>query len=239
MARLPALVMTFCLATSAQATLLAYDVTQGIASGPPYPTEVIRFDVFHPNGSTVPPDPVHGLNIQLFNALTQVPPDDGMPLPMTLRGSDDGVGTSPGPVGMINALSTVPPDDGFPAESFFDVFFQVENGGSAGIINADVVPDAGRFFDVFFDVEVNSSAAHQAHFVAPENMAFTNPMIVPNQSASGFHLQFGLMRLNGTPPQELWTMQLTGHYIADVIPEPATAMLGLLSLGALGLRRRR
>ena len=95
----------------------------------------------------------------------------------------------------------------------------------------------GNFFDVFFDVEVNSNALHIAsfQFPHPELLIFVTPVVVPNEN--GIHVQFGVRRTDGVPLQELFSIELHGHFI----PEPSTltlAALALLSLLAHGHQRR-
>ncbi len=213
---------------SAYATGLGYNVTEASSSGPPYPAvPMIEFDVFHliPGGPTIP---LHNLGVQLFDASTPV---NGLPL--DIRGMDSGVGDAPGPIGMIDVLSATSPDDNFPADSFFDVFIDVDV--SSNILDQGILSVGDNFFDVFFDVEVNSNALHIAsfQFPHPELLIFVTPVVVPNEN--GIHVQFGVRRTDGVPLQELFSIELHGHFI----PEPSTFTLASLALLSLIAHRRR
>lgn len=234
--------------------VITYETREAAASGGPYPTSSIIFDVFYP------PDPIHRLEVQMFDAF--YPPDPFTPLPMDLFGADNGLspeGASPGSVGTIGAVTRMTVDEGFPTTTSFDVFIDVSpipgTSGPTSIINPEIIPNAGRFFDVTFEVPLNGTAEpgpdvfaqtgvpgarveHLVHFELPEDQAelliFITPRIVTN--AEGIHVLFDLERTSEVPPEPiLFTMEITGA----VIPEPAAGILLLIGAGLVVRCRNR
>lgn len=219
--------------------VISYETGQNIADGPPYPTDVISFDVFYP------PDPVHVIELQMFDAF--YPPDPVSPFPLSLLGSDNGIspeGRNPGSIATIAVVSGMSSDVEFPSSTSFDIYIDVLSisgiAGPTSISNPKIVSDAGRFFDLTFEVPINGNSIvggsvaavtsedrrvlHTVRVDLPQEqrnlLIFVTPRIVRN--VEGVHLIFDLERTSPTQPDPvLFTMALTGR----IIPEPTTAIL--------------
>ncbi|MGQ0633838.1 MAG: PEP-CTERM sorting domain-containing protein [Planctomycetaceae bacterium] len=227
--------LLFATARGAQAGLtLAYSVNETSASGRPYPTAPVTFDVFAQN-ATIPPDPIHGLAVSLF-AVSPREPD------ITLLASDNGAPGAPGRLGTIAALPGDPPDDGFPSSSLFDWIVAV-----MGIDPQPFLPGSPRLggvgesaFDVLFDLQTDGFiASHAMRFAIGDGqpLEFRNVAVGVPQSPS-FHLTFELVRTGDAPlDAPLFSAQLQGT--AAAVPEPASIFLFALSGAALFFARRR
>lgn len=225
----------------AHAAPLLFDVTQPEASGPPYPTAAVTFDVLQPPDPITPPDPIHTLGVSLFDA--SYPPDPMTPLPMRLLGRDDGAGRAPGRTGMIDAVLGNPPDGSFPAHSLFDMIVAV-----MGVDPSPFQPGSPRLgavgagaFDVLFDLrDERSVVSHMLHFAigAGQPLAFAGIQVDPPQSPS-FHLTFALDRTGGVPQNPLFAATLSGTLAVPEPPALALLAAGGALLPAAALPRRR
>lgn len=233
-----------CCCAAAQATLLKYDVTQRLTQGPPYPAlNPIGLEVVHmPPG--VPAEHVHTLNLELFNVT------NAETLAIVAQATDNGMGGA-GSTAMVD-FSHPTNANGSPLASHFDLFFEYPaNESQPELLGTPSIVQSDGWFDVFFDVSVRGvgTALHRGHFKTAEggSLHFDNVMVNANLNP-GFHLTFDL-NTNGvgfeavelqSEDDLLFTMKLTGKFTPP-IPEPTTATLGLIGLGAFGLaafRRR-
>jgi hypothetical protein len=238
--------LSLCCAGSAGATGLGYMTTQSSSAFPSDTSEPIKFDVHHVLAGGSSAGLLHELTVEVVD-LHFYPPDEVEPnptelLPLVLLGSDNGSEDTqgnrfPGPLGMINARLDTTPDDNFPSEVFFDFLIKANiEGKPANIINPEIIPNAGRYFDVLIDVEVHSNALHTARFALADDqpLMFVDPQVVPNES--GVHVQGMILRTDGAPMQDLFSVEFHGHFV----PEPISlALVGLSLLTLVSWRRKR
>lgn len=221
---------TWCLAAlaalavaNAKAVPLTFELVAGTetASGPPYPTAAIQFNVRGGN----PLGPMMPVEI-LALRLESVSPGLGL----RMEGSTSRVGLA----ALIDFRLNNPPDPNFPDDVFIIPCLEPSPlDGSNPRLNEPPDPTlgaGGSFFDVFFDVTLQNGmvARHTVRFEvgAGQPFTFADPTAELGSIDIGFHL---LLDPGGTPNPDapLFRVTITGDLQA--VPEPGS--LALFGLG--------
>jgi hypothetical protein len=179
-----------------------FDIEAATAVGPPYPAQPIVANLATRLGPTPPPIvPVERFKLSLFDAASPTPPITPVPLEASATAAADGAALD-----VAFRLSPQPPPI-LPAESFFDLFFELEAHPESDVTPvlmptppAIVPPNPVHEFDVLFDtlVEGVGTMRHTAHFEtrAGQPLVFDNIVVGPPQSPA-FHVTFDLLTTEG------------------------------------------
>jgi hypothetical protein len=223
----------------ARAVPLSYDLVPGFesASGPPYRTGDVGFDI---HATVPPPDPeipVGRLLVHLDGASA-----GGSDFPFLLTGNTTRTGRS----AVVSFGLVAPPEPDFPHDITIDPCWDVGPlDGSTPVLVQPPEPDRGAdntSFDQLFTVAMGDGSVlrMRAHFQIFGNQPFTfgdTAAFLGNSIDMTTHL---LLDERGTPDANnpLFTVEFTGE---RKVPEPGTLTLfgtGLLYLGAMGWRRK-
>lgn len=227
---------------------LQFDVTQGLASGPPYPATALQIEA----GTAQPPEPVVPVEIVALTleAVCQ-PPEPCTPVSFELAATDTG-----GDVGLFGGELNVDwgqsPDDAFPATGLsVEGLFELAPPSAASPspvmgINPCVMPTAAGF-ELRFEAEIPGVgiADHVAHFtVTPgQGLSFSNVQVGALQGA-GFPLTFDLLPTGSVDENEpLFTTTVSGTLgplpVPVLSPGALAALCGAIAVtAAVAIRRK-